>query len=62
MNLCSNASQWSPNFLANLSNKNKTQDEWFPTKFITICNIRQEEIYCEQTFNTLEFAQSIKST
>ena len=49
-------------FLDNLSNKNKKQDEWLPTKFITICNIRQEEKYCEQTFKTLEFAQSIKST
>jgi len=49
-------------FLDNLSNKNKQQDEWLPTKFITICNIRQEESYCEQTFKTLEFAQSIKST
>jgi len=49
-------------FLDNLSNKNKTEDEWLPTKFITICNIRQEESYCEQTFKTLEFAQSIKST
>lgn len=49
-------------FLDNLSNKNKKQDEWLPTKFITICNIRQEEKYCEQTFKTLEFAQSIKSS
>lgn len=49
-------------FLDNLSNKNKQQDEWLPTKFITICNIRQEEFYCEQTFKTLEFAQSIKSS
>lgn len=49
-------------FLDNLSNKNKQQDEWLPTKFITICNIRQEESYCEQTFKTLEFAQSIKSS
>jgi hypothetical protein len=49
-------------FLENLSNKNKKEDEWLPTKFITICNIRQEELYCEQTFKTLEFAQSIKSS
>lgn len=49
-------------FLDNLSNKNKQQDEWLPTKFITICNIRQEEFYCKQTFKTLEFAQSIKSS
>ena len=49
-------------FLDNLSNKNKKEDEWLPTKFITICNIRQEEKYCDQTFKTLEFAQSIKSS
>lgn len=48
-------------FLDNLSNKNKNDGNWLPTKFITICTIRQEEQYCSQTFETLEFAQSIKS-
>ena len=49
-------------FLDTLSNKNKKLDEWLPTKFVTICCVRQEEKYCDQTFETLQFAQSIKST
>lgn len=49
-------------FLDTLTNKNKQEADWRPTKFITICTIRQEEKYCTQTFETLQFAQSIKST
>lgn len=49
-------------FLDNLSNKNKTDTDWRPTKFITICCVRQEERYCDQTVETLDFAQTIKST
>jgi len=49
-------------FLDNLSNKNKSSEDWRPTKFITICCVRQEEIYSDQTLETLKFAQSIKST
>jgi chromosome segregation ATPase len=33
-----------------------------PTKFIMICNVRQEPQYCEQTVSTLNFANKIKST
>jgi len=36
--------------------------EFKPTKFIMICNVRQEELYCDQTLGTLEFAQKISST
>lgn len=49
-------------FLDNLSKKNKLEEDWLPTKFVTICNIRQEEKYCNQIFETLQFAQKIKST
>lgn len=49
------------NFLDSLSNKSK-QTNYRPTKFIMITCIRQEEIYCDQTFESIEFAQSIKST
>jgi hypothetical protein len=43
-------------FLNNLNhNKNKS------TKYIMICNVRQELEYCDQTQKTLEFAASIKS-
>jgi hypothetical protein len=49
-------------FLDNLSNKNKSDTDWRPTKFITLCCVRQEERYCDQTVETLEFAQTIKST
>lgn len=49
-------------FLDNLSNKNKSDTTWRPTKFITLCCIRQEEKYCDQTMETLEFAQNVKSS
>lgn len=49
-------------FLDTLSNKYKQESEWHPTKFVTICCVRQEEKYCDQTFETLQFAQNIKST
>ena len=47
-------------FLEGLSNKGSSS--WLPTKFITIVNVRQEERYCTQTLETLQFAQSIKSS
>jgi len=37
-------------------------DKSKPTKFITIVNVRQEQKYCDQTVETLNFAQQIKST
>ena len=51
-------------FLDNLpSKKTDTPDSvWKPTKFITLCCIRQEADYCDQTMETVEFANSIKST
>jgi hypothetical protein len=50
-------------FLDNLSTKTKdTKQDWKPTKFITICCIRQELNYCDQTMETVQFAQNVKST
>jgi hypothetical protein len=49
-------------FLDSLADKNRPDAEWRPTKFITILAVRQENKYCDQTFSTLEFAQSVKST
>jgi hypothetical protein len=50
------------NFLDNLSNKGKTSVEWKPTKFIMMCMVRQEERYCNQIIETLEFASNVKSS
>jgi hypothetical protein len=47
-------------FLDNLSSKQG--DEWRPTKFITICCVRQEAKYCDQTMETIKFAQNVKSS
>jgi hypothetical protein len=47
------------NFLNTLSNKNKLYLDYKPTKFIMICNVRQEEKYCDQTLETLRFAQTL---
>jgi chromosome segregation ATPase len=49
-------------FLDNLSNRNKSDVDFRPTKFIMINHVRQEERYCDQTFETLQFAQMVKST
>lgn len=43
-------------FFKTLSPENK------PTKFVMMCNIRQEKEFYEQTENTLQFADIIKST
>lgn len=50
------------NFLDTLSNKNKSDIDYKPTKFIMLCNVRQEEKYCDQTVETLNFAQTVSST
>jgi hypothetical protein len=50
------------NFLDALSNRNKADVDWKPTKFSMMCMIRQEERYCDQILETLEFAQNIKSS
>jgi hypothetical protein len=49
------------NFLDSLSNKQKSSS-YKPTKFIMMCMVRQEEKYCDQILETLEFAQNIKSS
>ena len=49
-------------FLDTLSNKNKSSQDYKPTKFIMMCMVRQEERYCDQIFETLEFAQNVKSS
>ena len=46
------------NFLDNLS-KTSSKTDWKPTKFITLCCVRQEESYCDQTMETINFADSI---
>ena len=50
------------NFLNNLNTKQKESNDWKPTKFVTICCIRQEQYYCNQTMETVKFAQNIRST
>jgi hypothetical protein len=47
------------NYLDNLS---KEAGQFKPSKFIMMCNVRQEEKFCAQTKATLEFANNIKSS
>jgi DNA repair exonuclease SbcCD ATPase subunit len=50
-------------FLDNLSSRGKeANQDWKPTKFITICCVRQEAKYCDQTMETIQFAQNVKSS
>jgi chromosome segregation ATPase len=49
-------------FLDSLSNKGKGDEDIRPTKFISILAVRQEAKYCDQTYETLQFAQSVKSS
>lgn len=48
------------NYLDNLSRKQKVG--WRPTKFLMLCMVRQEKVYCDQTIETLQFANAIKSS
>lgn len=48
------------NYLDNLSRKQKVG--WRPTKFLMLCMVRQEKTYCDQTIETLQFANAIKSS
>jgi hypothetical protein len=48
-------------FLDSLSKK-KGETTWHPTKFITFMCLRQEADFCNETFDTMEFANKIKST
>ena len=50
------------NFLDSLSNKNKQDTDYKPTKFIMMCMVRQEQRYCDQIAETLEFAGNVKSS
>jgi nucleoside-triphosphatase THEP1 len=45
-----------------LDNQGKSTEEFKPTKFIMMCNVRQEPKYCKQIIETLEFANNVKST
>lgn len=49
-------------FLDNLKERGTDNETIKPTKFIMICNVRQEERYCNQTLATIKFANDIKST
>lgn len=48
-------------FLDRISNKNNI-DTFTPTKFITLIALRSEESKCNQIFETLDFAENIKSS
>ena len=49
--------------LSFLDNLSRTKQEGFkPTKFIMMCMVRQEEKYCDQIYETLEFAAGVKSS
>lgn len=48
-------------FLDSLGKK-KENNIWHPTKFITFICLRQEESFCNETFDTMEFANRVKST
>jgi len=37
----------------------KQDNEYKPTKFIMLVSIRKEQEYCDQTYDTLEFARNI---
>ena len=50
------------NFLDNLSNRNRSESDFKPTKFVMTCMVRQEERYCDQIFETLQFAQNVNSS
>ena len=45
-----------------LDNQGKSPQEFKPTKFIMMCNVRQELRYCKQIIETLKFANNVKST
>jgi hypothetical protein len=45
-----------------LDNLNYNRKVYKPSKFVMICNIRQEPVYYNSTISSLEFASSIKSS
>lgn len=49
-------------FLDAISIKKQDINKFKPTKFIALVCVRQDEQYCSQSVNTLEFAEKIKSS
>lgn len=49
-------------YLDRLSSSDKESDAYKPSKFIMICCVRQEPVYCTETISTLELADRIKSS
>lgn len=49
-------------FLDSLSNKKQDDEDFKPTKYITLVCVRKDEEYCSQIFGSLEFAEKIKSS
>lgn len=49
-------------FLDVISIKKQDRNKFKPTKFIALVCVRQDEQYCSQSVNTLEFAEKIKSS
>lgn len=49
-------------FLDVISNRKQDDLDYKPTKFITLVCVRKDEEYCSQIFNSLEFAEKIKSS
>jgi hypothetical protein len=45
-----------------LSAPTNAKQSYKPTKFVMFCTVRTEEAFCNQTLETLKFADSIKST
>lgn len=49
-------------FLDIISNRSKNEEDFQPTKFITLVCVRKDESYCSQIFSSLKFAEKIKSS
>lgn len=49
-------------FLDKISSSGEGNRQFKPTKFIMMCMVRQEERYCDQIHETLEFAARVKSS
>lgn len=49
-------------FLDVISNRNKSDEDYTPTKFITIACVRKDASFCSQIFSTLEFSEKINSS
>ena len=49
-------------FLDVISNRNKSDLDYTPTKFITLACVRKDASFCSQIFSTLEFSEKINSS